>query len=507
MMKKAGRISVIASLAVCGVLVACAAPSDATPVTPPPEDVHSHTFATTWTVTETEHYKAATCEHKDVKLDAGAHKYGIGDARYTCTVCGYERSKPPVDPDPPVEPDPPTHVLNGAALYDYTVVYADGNDTARTIAESFAEKAAAYIGVELNVVTDRSKDTGNEIFVGLTSRSTSCKAASGKYSIAATNGDSVQLYSATTSGLIAAARRLADDLADGNADYATAVNDAYDDLGVKIMSYNLRVSNEDRWSRLKQIITRNDPDVLGTQECSPIWQEKLKTDLSDYGYVGEGRSGPNTEACFILYKKSKFDLVDSGTRWLSDTPTVVGSKYAESAYIRIYNYALLERKSDEKRFVMINTHLDISQPARLKSVDALDSFAADNFGDLPVFVTGDFNTDVNEIDTNGTKGELLPYDVDDKFIDKGYLNTRFAATGSTAADRRVHTFPTTMYPGNNLLYSERIIDYCFVKGGLFVDKYRVDNVPPENPGEIAGLGADASDHYPVVVDVTLYKNL
>ena len=70
MMKKAGRISVIASLAVCGVLVACAAPSDATPVTPPPEDVHSHTFATTWTVTETEHYKAATCEHKDVKLDA-----------------------------------------------------------------------------------------------------------------------------------------------------------------------------------------------------------------------------------------------------------------------------------------------------------------------------------------------------------------------------------------------------------------------------------------------------
>lgn len=47
---------------------------------------HEHTFATEWSYDETNHWHAATCEHKDERADVAAHTFEDG----VCTVCGYE---------------------------------------------------------------------------------------------------------------------------------------------------------------------------------------------------------------------------------------------------------------------------------------------------------------------------------------------------------------------------------------------------------------------------------
>lgn len=61
---------------------------------------HTHTFATEWSKNETEHWHAATCEHKDQKDGLAAHTfddgvitknpdYGVdGEKTFTCSVCG-----------------------------------------------------------------------------------------------------------------------------------------------------------------------------------------------------------------------------------------------------------------------------------------------------------------------------------------------------------------------------------------------------------------------------------
>lgn len=51
------------------------------------EPVHEHTYATEWSSNETEHWHAATCEHKDLKADVGVHK--DEDHNGKCDTCSY----------------------------------------------------------------------------------------------------------------------------------------------------------------------------------------------------------------------------------------------------------------------------------------------------------------------------------------------------------------------------------------------------------------------------------
>ncbi len=456
---------------------------------------HIHTFSDTYTMTETEHYKKATCAHADKESAREVHKYGSADNAEICTVCGYDRTAPPASV---------MYTINDIASDEYTVVYGAGNTAAKAVAEKLAYRLSSYVGVDMDCVSDAVSDTGNEIIVGVTNRKRLIPTERGKYTVS-TLGDSILLASENTSGLIAAARKVADDIYDGSVDYTVTVDGVYDDLTIKAMSYNIRYTDENRWHRIKDVIVRNDPDILGTQECSGNWQNKLKTDLPGYGWIGEGRDGANTEACFILYKESKYTLEESGTQWYSETPAAVSSKYPESTMSRIFTYAKFVRKLDGMEFAFINTHLDLNQTARLKAVRQLVEFTENEFGDLPVYITGDFNTDVNNVVSGGNWLDLPldEYDVDDYLSDKGYDNTRLTSTVSS----NDATFPTTMYPDDKVIYTDRIIDYCFVSGKIFADKYYVDRALPDNPGSISGLGPDASDHYPVILESTLYRKL
>lgn len=51
-------------------------------------EVHEHTYSETWTITESKHWRVATCEHDTLITDEGAHDEAGTDG--ACSVCGFK---------------------------------------------------------------------------------------------------------------------------------------------------------------------------------------------------------------------------------------------------------------------------------------------------------------------------------------------------------------------------------------------------------------------------------
>ncbi len=165
---------------------------------------------------------------------------------------------------------------------------------------------------------------------------------------------------------------------------------------VRIMSFNIRCGEfPDRGEIVPRLIADYHPDSLGLQECTYDWYNYLRLFLEDeYEFVGVGRdTGDRSSKCgemsLVLYRKDKYNLVDSGTFWLSETPDEV-SRGWDGACNRICTWVLLENKETGERYAHVNTHLDHEGPlARQNGVELVKEKAL-SF-DVPTVVTGDFN--------------------------------------------------------------------------------------------------------------------
>ena len=137
---------------------------------------------------------------------------------------------------------------------------------------------------------------------------------------------------------------------------------------VNVMSFNIRYDNLedslDNWQyrkdRAANAIRFYDVDILGTQEVLHNQLEDLKQRLPEYGVIGVGREDGKEKGEYsaLWYKKDRFNLLDSGYFWLSETPEVAGSKGWDGACERIASWAKLQDKVSGKEFFALNTHLD-----------------------------------------------------------------------------------------------------------------------------------------------------
>ena len=137
---------------------------------------------------------------------------------------------------------------------------------------------------------------------------------------------------------------------------------------VNVMSFNIRYDNPedslDNWQyrkdRAANAIRFYDVDILGTQEVLHNQLEDLKQRLPEYGVIGVGREDGKEKGEYsaLWYKKDRFNLLDSGYFWLSETPEVAGSKGWDGACERIASWAKLQDKVSGKEFFALNTHLD-----------------------------------------------------------------------------------------------------------------------------------------------------
>lgn len=187
---------------------------------------------------------------------------------------------------------------------------------------------------------------------------------------------------------------------------------------ISVMSQNIRCGEDgngnnidDRKGRFVKLMNEYSPDLLGTQEATSKWMGIFKAELGkEYGIVGCSRDGENAtsgEWNAILYKKSRFELRESGTFWLTDTPNVPSFTVEGASHRRICTWAILYDKVTEQEILFCNTHLDHqSDEIRVKQTEYLMSFMNQYAGKYPIFLTGDFNAAVGSGPYNKVVGKL-----------------------------------------------------------------------------------------------------
>ena len=146
----------------------------------------------------------------------------------------------------------------------------------------------------------------------------------------------------------------------------------------------------------------------------------LKDYLSEYyDVVGEGRGDKinGGERCAILYAKDRFELLDTGTKWLSETPDRV-SKLERSGFLRIITYALLKDRFTGETTLFVNTHLDSTLINDEQTKIMFRLIRELGYEKYPMVLTGDMNAKIHDralqiMMANGLKSSNDIADVND----------------------------------------------------------------------------------------------
>ncbi len=177
---------------------------------------------------------------------------------------------------------------------------------------------------------------------------------------------------------------------------------------IKVMSYNIRLDvasdGVNQWSnrteKLPALIQKHDPDLVGLQEAMHHQLMGILKSLPQYGYIGVARDDGKEKGEYsaILFRKDRFEVVSQKTTWLSETPDVPGSKSWDAAITRVLTRGKFKDKKTGKEFLYFNTHFDhIGKEARKNSAWIIVKAIKDeNITNLPVLVTGDFNSQPTE---------------------------------------------------------------------------------------------------------------
>ena len=180
------------------------------------------------------------------------------------------------------------------------------------------------------------------------------------------------------------------------------VEQTMEDYTLKVMSFNVQTENgtqvdfDLRAEMLRDLMDQLQPDSIGMQEVTTGWIYRMDTFAfnASYAGVGEGRT-PGGEASSIYYRKDKFDLVDHGTFWLSETPDEAGTYLEASLYPRICTWAHLRDKVTGYEYIHVNTHLDHLGGSDGRSLRTAQTRVILEYlktlPDVPMVMTGDFN--------------------------------------------------------------------------------------------------------------------
>lgn len=257
-----------------------------------------------------------------------------------------------------------------------------------------------------------------------------------------------------------------------------------------IMSFNIRYDNPNdgtnSWQNRKEnaltMLRFNEVDVLGLQEVLAHQLSDIKKEFPEYEAIGVGREDGKQKGEFspVLFNKNKFQLLQSGYFWLSQT-TTIPSKGWDAACERIATWVQLKDKKSGKKFLVLNTHFDHEgQVARQESVALIKAKIDQLSQGLPVVFMGDLNATpetsvIQSLLKNDSKTTLM----DSKKMAKVVYgpNWTFHDFGRIPFEKRI------------------LIDYIMVSSSIQVQKY---GVLAETLNQ-----TQLSDHTPILIKVTL----
>jgi len=257
----------------------------------------------------------------------------------------------------------------------------------------------------------------------------------------------------------------------------------------RVMSYNIRYDNPGdsvhawphRKERVVNLIRYHQADLLGLQEVLEHQLDYLDSALEDYAQVGVGRDDGKSAGEFspIFYREDKFELLEWGTFWLSETPDVP-SKSWDAALPRIATWTQLKHIKTQDTLYCFNTHFDHRGTlAREKSAQLIRDKIEEIAGSYPTVVTGDFNANPTSAPYRAMLAEQGLNDA----LEESQLPHQGALSSFSG------------FVVAHGLQPERRIDYIFVSPTIQVFRHAILTDHQE--------GAYPSDHLPVIASVSL----
>jgi len=218
--------------------------------------------------------------------------------------------------------------------------------------------------------------------------------ASDSYTLVCAARDFRQKWIATDGAFSSGKAKLA-------ADQCTSFSGAYnrENMPFLIMSQNILFVEYDspnslveRSDRFKKLLQEYQPDVIGFQEFG-------ESNFSYVDYMAQtyGRIGDDAESNPIMYRKDRYNVVEQGKFWLSDTPDTP-SRYEGVGSNRYCMWVVLEDKITGKKIQVTNTHLcweGNDNEMRLKQIKVLLNYMKDRLDKYPTYMTGDYNSYVD----------------------------------------------------------------------------------------------------------------
>ena len=259
---------------------------------------------------------------------------------------------------------------------------------------------------------------------------------------------------------------------------------------LRAMTYNIRLDlaadGANGWPHRKDmvaaLIRHEAPDLLGMQEVLLGQKRDLEQALPEFQMVGAARDDGKEKGEYspLAFRRDRFELIDHGTFWLSETPSVP-SKGWDAAYPRIATWALLRDRRTRRSIRVVNTHFDhVGVVARHHSAALLLRWLGQGkWASLPTILVGDFNSP-----PEGSAYQQLA-DTRTSGLRDSRLASRSPAYGPPG------TFNAFMIDSN----AAAPIDHIFVSAQLGVESYSVVTQHWE--------GRLPSDHYPVIAELIL----
>lgn len=159
--------------------------------------------------------------------------------------------------------------------------------------------------------------------------------------------------------------------------------------GIRVLSYNVRYANRgdhhdawhDRRDAVGRLVRFHRPDIAAFQEPIAEQRRDLRERLPGYTFVGRGRNATGDgEGCPIAARSDRWETVDDGTFWLSETPAEPSIDW-DAAHPRIATWARIRGRrgttdnaigADTTELLVVNTHFDhVSARARRESARLL----------------------------------------------------------------------------------------------------------------------------------------
>lgn len=162
----------------------------------------------------------------------------------------------------------------------------------------------------------------------------------------------------------------------------SAVDASASYMNLRVGSYNLWRSDlgkgEYQWNlrkdKLARAIADIDFDIFGIQEVDTTIQRELPSlvekeggDYSWFVVSPYSEDGVGSKAQGIVYRKSRFEMLESHRFWLSPTPDVMSSGWDEMKFKRGACCAIFRDKVSGMKFFFMMSHMPLGHEANANS--------------------------------------------------------------------------------------------------------------------------------------------